>query len=158
MQRSVALPSWVLQLLKPPTSYWAGMLPTRSSAPWVCIDMHQGSLISIPQIGYASMNAIGPETYHGQHRGTGTSLQAIGSRLANIIVSLLPLFSLFLALDDGNRCLGSSHRVVCGYNNGGPCLHCWCFDDLHRSACLAVAIWAKRPFIDLITVGDRVRN
>ena len=53
--------------------------------------MRQGSLISISQIGYASMNAIGPEIYHGQHRGTGTGLQALGNRLASIIVSLLHL-------------------------------------------------------------------
>jgi hypothetical protein len=35
------------------------------------------------------MNAIGPETFHGQHRGTGAGLQYTCNRVAGIVVSLL---------------------------------------------------------------------
>ena len=35
------------------------------------------------------MIAIGPETFHGQHRGTGAGLQSTFNRVAGIVVSLL---------------------------------------------------------------------
>ena len=35
------------------------------------------------------MNAIGAETFHGQHRGTGAGLQFTFNRIAGILVSLL---------------------------------------------------------------------
>jgi len=60
-----------------------------------------GLLIKISQIGYATLNAIGPETFHGQHRGTGTALQATANRISVIIVSLLCLLGFFLKHDDG---------------------------------------------------------
>ena len=44
------------------------------------------------QIGYAAMNAIGTETFHGQHRGTGAGLQYTCNRIAGIVVSLLFTF------------------------------------------------------------------
>jgi len=65
--------------------------------------MRRESLTSISQMAYGSVNAIGPETYHGQHRGTGAGLQATANRLAGIIVSLLRFRCFFLKLDDGNR-------------------------------------------------------
>jgi hypothetical protein len=37
------------------------------------------------------MNAIGPETFHGQHRGTGAGLQYTCNRIAGIMVSSAPL-------------------------------------------------------------------
>ena len=39
------------------------------------------------------MNAIGPETFHGQHRGTGAGLQYTCNRIAAIMVSRLRLIS-----------------------------------------------------------------
>ena len=38
------------------------------------------------------MNAIGTETFHGQHRGTGAGLQYTCNRIAGIVVSLLFTF------------------------------------------------------------------
>jgi len=34
------------------------------------------------------VNAIGPETYHGQHRGTGAGLQATANRIAGIMANI----------------------------------------------------------------------
>ena len=39
------------------------------------------------------MNAIGPETFHGQHRGTGTGLQYTCNRVAGVVVSPFSFFS-----------------------------------------------------------------
>jgi hypothetical protein len=47
------------------------------------------------QIGYGSMSAIGPETFHGQHRGTGAGLQYTCDRIAAIMVSSAPLARVF---------------------------------------------------------------
>ena len=52
---------------------------------------------------YGAVNAIGPETYHGQHRGTGAGLQAAANRIAGIMVSLLRFPCFFLKLNNGNR-------------------------------------------------------
>ena len=38
------------------------------------------------------MNAIGTETFHGQHRGTGAGLQYTCNRIAGIVVSFLFTF------------------------------------------------------------------
>ena len=44
------------------------------------------------QIAYGATNAIGAETFHGQHRGTGVGLQFTFNRIAAIVVSLLCSF------------------------------------------------------------------
>jgi len=44
-------------------------------------------------IAYGSVNAIGPETYHGQHRGTGAGLQATANRMAGIIGAIIALYA-----------------------------------------------------------------
>ncbi|KIM38934.1 hypothetical protein M413DRAFT_29849 [Hebeloma cylindrosporum] len=44
-------------------------------------------------IGYGSMNAIGPETFHGQHRGTGTGLQYTCNRVAGIVGAIIALYA-----------------------------------------------------------------
>jgi len=46
---------------------------------------------SIASIGYGAMVAIGPETFHGQHRGTGAGLQYTFNRLAGIVASIIAL-------------------------------------------------------------------
>jgi hypothetical protein len=43
-------------------------------------------IIVFCQIGYGSMTAIGAETFHGQHRGTGAGLQFTCNRFAAILV------------------------------------------------------------------------
>ena len=53
------------------------------------------------QIGFSALTAIGPETYHGQHRGTGAGLQWTANRVAGIMVSRC-LLGLFLVLNYGN--------------------------------------------------------
>jgi len=83
------------------------------------------------------MNAIGPETFHGQHRGTGTGLQYTCNRIAGIMVSSAPLGWLkFSSLMTMGITLGSYHRVVCESDDGGPCVHCGCYDHLWRVACV----------------------
>ena len=41
------------------------------------------------------MNAIGTETFHGQHRGTGAGLQYTCNRIAGIVVSFMIHLLLF---------------------------------------------------------------
>ena len=51
------------------------------------------------------MIAIGPEMFHGQHRGTGVGLQNTFNRIAGIMISLLcssPLVFTFSSLDDSD--------------------------------------------------------
>lgn len=86
------------------------------------------------------MNAIGPETFHGQHRGTGTGLQYTCNRIAGIIVGHI-LLGLLLKLDDnGNRFLGSYHRVVRESDDGSSCVYCGSYDHLWRVACVVIAV------------------
>jgi hypothetical protein len=49
------------------------------------------------------MNAIGAETFQGQHRGTGAGLQYTFSRLAAIMVCAFQ-FICFLKLGDDENC------------------------------------------------------
>jgi len=44
-------------------------------------------------IGYGAMNAIGAETFHGQHRGTGAGLQYTCNRIAGIVGAIIALYA-----------------------------------------------------------------
>jgi hypothetical protein len=49
------------------------------------------------------MNAIGAETFHGQHRGTGAGLQFTCNRFATVVVCAFQ-FICFLKLGDDENC------------------------------------------------------
>ena len=122
----------------------------------------------IEKIGYAAMNAIGPETFHGQHRGTGTGLQYTCNRVAGVVVS--PFFFLFFFFSfffsSFLLCaffslsppsphthewklmltffffyyLGSYYCVIRKPVDGVSCLYSWCFNDFWWVAWVVVAI------------------
>ena len=50
------------------------------------------------------MNAIGAETFPGQHRGTGAGIQFTCNRIAGIVVCSLQ-FICFIKLADNEKCL-----------------------------------------------------
>ena len=90
------------------------------------------------------MNAIGAETFHGQHRGTGVGLQYTCNRIAGIVVSLL-CSSLLLSLSSldlmSTDCLlGCDYCVIRESDNCGSCLYRWCYDDLWWVAWVVVTV------------------
>jgi len=44
-------------------------------------------------IGYSAFGAIGAETFHGQHRGTGVGLQSTFNRIAGIVGAIIALYA-----------------------------------------------------------------
>jgi hypothetical protein len=97
------------------------------------------------------MNAIGPETFHGQHRGTGAGLQYTCNRIAGIVVSLsfiiiyMLLFFPFrfgglILIYDLKLFLGSDYCVIRESDDGGSCLYRGCYDDLWWTAWVVVTV------------------
>ena len=99
------------------------------------------------------MNAIGPETFHGQHRGTGAGLQYTCNRIAGIMVSSALLACVF-CFSKLELILGSNHCVVCESDDGGSCLYCGCYDDLWGATRVVLALRAQGTFVDI--VGSRL--
>ena len=87
------------------------------------------------------MIAIGPETFHGQHRGTGAGLQNTFNRVAGIMVSLFPsslLSRALILIDDGELIdfIGIDHCIKSKSEDCGSCLCRGCFHDLWWDACV----------------------
>jgi hypothetical protein len=91
------------------------------------------------------MVALGAETFQGQHRGTGSGLQATFNRLASIVVSLLcssPLVFILILIDDGELIdfLGIDYCVIRESEDGNSCLYRGRFVDYWRNVCVVVAL------------------